>query len=63
MVVTLPEKKDGSRTDRDKDTIEVLSQFFQSLFTIELPGGGPTLPTVTVNTIVDFEFTKEDAEE
>ena len=60
--VTLLEK-DRSRTDKDKDTIEVLSQFFQSVYTIEPPGGVPTLLTVTDDTIVDFEFTKEEAEE
>ena len=62
--VTQLEKKDGSRTDRAKETIlEVLSQFFQSVYTIEPPGGVPILPIVTDDMIVDFEFTKEDAEE
>ena len=63
MGVTQLEKEDGTRTDSDKETADVLSQFFQSVYTIEPPGDLPTLPTVIDDTIVDFEFTKEDVEE
>ena len=57
------EKEDGTRTDSDEETAEILSDFFQSVFTSEPAGEVPTLPTVIEETIDDFEFTKEDVEE
>ena len=46
-----------------EETAEILSDFFQSVFTSEPAGEVPTLPTVIEEATDDFEFTKEDVEE
>ena len=47
-------KEDGTRTESDEETAEILSNFFQSVFTSEPAGEVPTLPTVTEETIDDL---------
>ena len=61
--VTQLEKEDGSRTESDRETADLLSEFFQSVYTSEPAGDVPTLPTVIGDIIDDFTFTKEDMEE
>ena len=61
--VTQLEKDDGSRTESDRETADLLSEFFQSVYTSEPAGDVPTLPTVIGDIVDDFTFTKEDVEE
>ena len=53
-------KEDGSLTDTDEEAAEVLSNFFQSVFTKEPDGEVPELQQVIDCKLGDIEFTQQD---
>ncbi|XP_072014972.1 uncharacterized protein [Amphiura filiformis] len=54
------EKDDGNLTENDEEAAEVLSQFFQSVFTQEPTGEAPELESVIDEEVDDVVFTQED---
>ena len=58
--ISQPEKHDGSLTDSDSEVVEVLNDFFQSVFTIEDSSSVPQFISRVTCSLREISITQSD---